>query len=275
MTEVAIGVPVYGRLALAERALRAIDRHTPADVGVIAVDDCGPEPLTAEVVRSAVASGRPVELIRHERNRGFVGSVNHLFEAAGRSDIVVVNSDVEVLSGWFEGLAAALHAAPDAPVASASSLADNGGILSVPELSASVTDDQLEQLRRKLPAAADIPVAVAHCTWFARTAIEQVGGFDARFAPGYGEEVDWSLRAAAAGFVHRAALGSYVLHEGSASFGAAAGLLSLQRRHEAVLLRRYPSAWWGIRRFARRTDTELAVARGAIARYVSGVKPDA
>ena len=274
MADVTIGVPVYGRLDLAERALRAIDRYTPPDVAVIALDDCGPQRLTSELVAAALVSGRSFELVLHERNRGFVGSVNHLFELAGRSDVVVVNSDVEVLPGWLDGLRAAMLATSDKPVASASSLADNGGILSVPGLGAGLTVAQLEQLRAGRPAAAGVPVAVAHCTWFARAAVERIGGFDQRFAPGYGEEVDWSLRAAAAGFAHHAALHSFVLHQGSASFGDGAGLLSLQRRHEALLLWRYRRAWFEIRRFARNPDTELAVVKKQIATYLSGVKSD-
>jgi GT2 family glycosyltransferase len=274
MTDVVLGMPVFGQLELVRQALSALDAHTPVGVELIVIDDCGPQRLDDRSVAQCLPSGRAWRLLRHDANRGFVGSVNHLFDLAGQRDVVVVNSDVTVLPGWFQALAAA---ASSERVASASSMADNGGILSVPALAEQLTAAQLEDLRNQLETAAPIPVAVAHCTWFSRGALAAIGGFDERFSPGYGEEVDWSLRAGQAGFIHRAALGSFVRHAGSASFGAHRELFTLQRRHEMLLLLRYRRRWFAIRRFARDPHTELARGKARIARYIgtvtSGSKP--
>lgn len=272
MTDVVIGMPVYGRVELALAGLRALDAHTPIEIGLIVVDDCGPVRLAEADVRAQLAAERPCTFVAHESNQGYVGSVNDIFGRAGRTDVIVMNSDVQVLPGWFEALAGAICEGPTT-VASASTMADNGGILSIPELAtAAAADPQvLERLRAEVTRSAEIPVAVAHCTWFTRAAIDRVGEFDQRLAPGYGEEVDWSLRACDAGFTHRAALHSYVRHAGSASFGAARGLLSLQRRHEALLLWRYRRRWFALRRFARDDRTELAIARMTIARFLAGM----
>jgi GT2 family glycosyltransferase len=267
-------MPVFGQLDLVRTTLSALDAHTPADIELIVVDDCGPQRLDEQSIAESVPSGRAWRLVRHQTNRGFVGSVNHIFEHAGDRDVVVVNSDVTVLPGWFDALSAATSGDR---VASASSMADNGGILSVPELVQDITPGQLEDLRGRLVPAAPIPVAVAHCSWFTRAALDEVGGFDERFSPGYGEEVDWSLRAVAAGFAHQAALGSFVRHARSASFGTSKAPFSLQRRHELILLMRYRRRWFEIRRFAREPDTELARGKETIARYMkavtSGSKP--
>lgn len=254
---VVIGVPVYGRLELVRTCLAAIDRHTPIDVGMLIVDDCGPERLTEDLVAGALCSGRPWTLIAHSANRGFVHTANEIFELTEPHDTLLVNSDVEVLPGWFEGL---VEASADERTASASSLADRGGILSVPNLSRGASQDDLARVRSTVGSTAQIPVAVAHCTLFGRKALAAVGGFDVRFSPGYGEEVDWSLRAARAGLGHVAALGSFVLHAESASFGRATGFMNLQRRHELRLLARYPVSWIRIRRFARNPNTDLAIA---------------
>lgn len=264
---VVIGVPVYGQLALVRRAIVAIDRHTPVEIDLIVIDDCGPERLTEAALTSWLGSKRRWQLIQHEANEGFVGSANELFQLAGTNDVVVVNSDVEVLPGWFEGLATAITSAGRVTsagrgtgvgqVASASSLATEGGVLSLPELIDAEPSD-LVRVRAEVPASVEIPVAVAHCTWFTRAALDQVGPFDRAFDPGYGEEVDWSLRSSRSGFCHLAALHSFVRHTGNASFGTRAGFWSLARRHEVRLLTRYPIRWLAIRRFVSSRDNEFA-----------------
>jgi GT2 family glycosyltransferase len=252
-------VPVFGQLELVRRCLTALDSQTPIEVPLMLIDDCGPEQLTDELIRDVVRTGREWRLVQNEKNLGFVGSVNEAFQMAGNADVVVVNSDVQVLSGWWQGLVAAIKDTP--AVASASTLADNGGMLSVPALAGSaISADGLARAAACVPLTADLPVAVAHCTYFTRSALDAVGSFDPAFAPGYGEEVDWSFRAKRKGFRHVAALHSYVLHERAASFGTRSGLMTLQRRHEFRLLTRYPSAWFAVRRFARSPGTDLARA---------------
>ena len=252
-----IGIPVYGRLELLQRAVRALDRHTPVEVELVLIDDCGPDRLTEPVLTSWLTSERAWRLISHQTNLGFVGSANELFELSADSDVIVLNSDVEVLPGWFDGLRAAIASDPRA--ASASAMADSGPLLSVPEL-ARLTDLQpaLAAVRKAVPVVAEVPVAVGHCTWFSRRALAQVGPFDRAFDPGYGEEVDWSQRAGRAGWIHLAALHSFVLHAGGASFGKRRRWLA--RWHELRLLLRYPVRWWQLRRFVADPATDLAQA---------------
>ncbi len=265
-----IVVPVYGRLELLAKCLRAIDDHTYVSVPVLVIDDCGPEPVDEGAVREAMPSGRQFTLVRHDRNVGFVATVNDGFARCPGSDVVVVNSDVCVLPGWLVALREALGEKPD--TATASTVADHGGILSVPALGAlrdaapQVVRQRIEQARRSTAVAVEIPVAVAHCTYFARHALAEVGGFDLAFSPGYGEEVDWSLRASQAGWRHVVALHSFVWHDEGASFGASAARDRLRRRHEARILARYPRSFVRIRRFARDASSPLATELGALAR---------
>src|SRR5690606_39271689 len=65
-----------------------------------------------------------------------------------------------------------------------------------------------------------IPTGVGSCLLIRREALEVVGGFDVdAFGLGYGEEVDFCLRAAAAGFVHLLDDATFVFHRGQSSFG--------------------------------------------------------
>ena len=71
-----------------------------------------------------------------------------------------------------------------------------------------------------------------------REAIEVLGGFDEEtFGQGYGEEVDFCLRASRLGFAHLVEDSTFVFHHGGGSFGAGrqAGLA----RGSALLHGRY------------------------------------
>jgi GT2 family glycosyltransferase len=261
---------VYGRLELLAQCLRAIDDHTFVSVPVLVIDDCGPQPVTEAVVRESLPSGRRFTLVRHERNEGFVATVNDAFARCAGSDVVIVNSDVTVLPGWLGALREALDESP--ATATSSAVADHGGILSVAGLGAlrdkppDVVRAVIGRARRATAVAVEIPVAVAHCTYFTRQALAEVGGFDVAFSPGYGEEVDWSLRATQAGWRHVVALHCYVWHDEGASFGANPARDRLRRRHEARILARYPRSFVRIRRFARDPSSALAKELGALSR---------
>jgi len=261
-------VPIYGRIPLAVRCLEAIDRTVDAAVRVLVVDDCGPQRVTSDdVSRALERSQRPWHLEVNKENLGFVRTANWAFELLAEDDVVLVNSDAEVLPGWWEGLRAA---AQTARVATVSSLTDQGTILSVPKLR-SLDGSDVVAIRSVVADAgvqaqvAEVPVAVGHCVYFRRTALDEVGRFDEVFSPGYGEEVDWSLRARRKGWRHVAALDSFVLHEGEGSFASAPQRRqALIRRHEARIAARYPREFVGIRLFARRKRTALAVAKQRI-----------
>ncbi|GAB3444441.1 hypothetical protein GCM10027517_24090 [Phycicoccus ginsengisoli] len=242
-------LPVYGQVEKAARALRALDRWTSADVPLLVIDDHGAERVDAAWLTDVVSPGRPTTLVSHEENLGFVRTVNEAFAVREGRDVVVVNSDVVVFEGWLEGLTAA---AWDSRTASVTATANRGSVASLPGASELQGPDQLEPLasraRSRAEPARELPVAVGHCVLLTSRALSEVGNFDEAFSPGYGEEVDWSIRAARAGWRHLAAPSTLVWHDGAASFGRRKWL---QRRHELLLLRRYPREFTALRTQAR------------------------
>ena len=131
------------------------------------------------------------------------------------------------------------------------------------------------QLRRPRRAcASDVgPAAPAaahrggHCFYVRRSALDLVGGFDEAFAPGYGEEVDFSQRCLAMGLHHVLADDVLVLHHGGASLGVGGGRNPVQDEHEAILTARYPSYPSAVREAEDKRGMlarSLAVARRAI-----------
>ena len=80
---------------------------------------------------------------------------------------------------------------------------------------------------------------VGFCMLVTRAALDACGGFDEEtFGRGYGEEVDFCLRASALGFTHRVEDATFVYHRGGGSFGEARQ--EAMNRASALLRQRHP-----------------------------------
>ena len=95
-----------------------------------------------------------------------------------------------------------------------------------------------------------------------------VGPLDERYSPGYGEEVDFSLRAAEAGFVNYLVPGVAVHHEGSGSFGV--DRAALIRRNARVVQERYPYVWL---RAGESESSESTALAGLLATISTALRP--
>jgi GT2 family glycosyltransferase/glycosyltransferase involved in cell wall biosynthesis len=248
--DVVVCVPLYGAHDEFKRCLRSLLRHTRVDVPILIADDADPDPAAYEWVRELVSAGalrHTVHWLRQERNQGFPGNCNAAFAASASADVAVVNSDCEVAAAWLEGLRAAAYV--DTNVASATALTNNGTIVSVPYRNrpqASLPQDvafelaaaRVRELSPRLHPR--IPTIVGHCFYVRRDALDLVGDFDETFAPGYGEEVDFSQRCVSMGLQHVVADDVFVLHRGGASLDADGAPHPGQARHEEIVRARYP-----------------------------------
>jgi GT2 family glycosyltransferase len=189
------------------------------------------------------ADGR-IRLVRNQRNQGFVASVNIGIAAAGTHDVVLLNNDTEVASGWLKRIAGHAYASPR--VASVSPFSNNATICGYPSKYSSppafgLTVTALDAACHATNAgrSVELPTTNGFCMYIRRAALADVGLFDVEsFGRGYGEENDFCLRATARGWRHLLACDTFVYHEGSVSFGAAA--TAAQEQGMAVLGQHYP-----------------------------------
>lgn len=244
-------VPVYRGVEETRACLESVLRHASGDRGaeLLIIDDASPEPgMAAGLDRIAASSDPeiPITLVRNDENAGFVAAVN---DGLGRTtgDVVLLNADCIVTAGWLDRLAGA--ADEDSDVATVTPLTNSGSICSLPadiieafelhgptpridECAAFVAEHSLQLLP-------EIVAGVGFCMYITRQAIEQCGLFDEEsFGPGYGEEVDFCLRATRLGFRHLAEDSTFVYHRGGVSFAESGS----QRRAEGsrTLHSRYP-----------------------------------
>ena len=237
-------IPVYRGLRHTLACIESVLASKPRTTRVLVIDDASPEPELSAAL-DALHRRRRIQVIRHVENRGFPVAANAGLRACAGRDVVLLNSDTLVPPGWLDRLRAAAYAAAD--IGTVTPLSNDATILSypdrdggnpVPNLAEVAALDALAQ-QANGGALADVPTAVGFCMYLRRDCLDAVGLFrEDCFAQGYGEENDLCLRARHLGWRSVAALGVFVGHVGSASFGAARRHLAA--RNMAVLNRLHP-----------------------------------
>jgi len=275
MNPVSVVIPVYNAPRELECCLASVYSTVPGDTEVVVIDDASPDPSTAEVLRRW-RERLPVNWKFHvnQKNRGFVATAN-LGMRLTQNDVVLLNSDTEPAPGWLQGLQRCLSSDP--LIATATPWTNNGEIASIPGFC------QVNPVPPDASAVAgviarsgaaiypELPTAVGFCMAISRSAIDRIGVFDeVLFGKGYGEENDFSMRAAQAGMRNVLCDDVYVVHLGGRSFGPI-GLKpdesSMQR-----LLSRHPDYLRQVQAFiesdplaARRTAIIDAMDRAGVA----------
>ena len=226
----------------------------------------GPGQEDARQALGQVPAGSNLLVLENAQRRGFVASVNKGMAASDR-DVVLLNSDTEVIARWLDKLQDAAYSDP--AVATVTPFSNDATLCSLPRpfaanaLPAGLDVDGFgrvveERSRREYPR---IPTGVGVCLYIKRKVLDAIGAFDeARFGLGYGEESDFCARALAAGFVHVLDDATFVYHAGRRSFGASREARA--RRAARVMRRLHPAYMPTIAAFMR--EDPLRAARDRV-----------
>ena len=234
-------IPVYrGReetLACISSVLATIGE----DARVIVVDDATDDAALAAALDRLHVAGR-ITLLRNRVNQGFVASVNRGMSVHTAHDVVLLNSDTLVFDDWLTRLRVTAYSG--SAVGTVTPLSNSGSITSYPYAQGAQVSPEFAAALHAMAGAThpgrsvEIPVGVGFCLYIRRDCLRAVGEFDAVFGKGYGEEVDFCLRARRHGWSQRLAADVYVYHAGGLSFGGRrAALLERSRR---IINLRYP-----------------------------------
>jgi GT2 family glycosyltransferase/glycosyltransferase involved in cell wall biosynthesis len=268
---IAVIVPIYDAPQETERCLRSLLRHTPNTVRIILIDDASLDSRIGELLERYSAH-RNISIYRNVENLGFTRTINLGIIAAGRADVVILNSDTEVTPFWLRNLRRAAYSGPR--VATATPFSDNAGTFSVPvrdianQLPVGFDLDACARLvtrgsQRHYPI---VPTGNGFCMYMRRDAVDEVGMLDAEAFPrGYGEENDFCMRAVRAGWDHVIDDATLIHHARAASFGSERTELLMAGR--AQVDRRYPEYKAAVRAFY--ADPVVAKAREAVVASLS------
>ncbi len=218
-------VPVFNAFEQLQACLDSITRTVPSDAGVLLIDDASTDKRVQPLLQAWVDVAKPCQATDPARGkpRGFVATANHGMRLA-ETDMVLLNSDTEVTSGWLQNLAECLDS--DDSIATATPWSNNGEIVSIPGFCMSNPvprdPDAIAKLIKSCghPVYPEMPTAVGFCMAISQRAVKRIGLFDERtFGLGYGEENDFCQRAEQAGLRNVLCDDTYVVHHGGASFG--------------------------------------------------------
>ncbi|MBB2184791.1 glycosyltransferase [Gluconacetobacter liquefaciens] len=275
--QVAVIIPVYRGYEVTRTCITLVLQHRGPNERIVIVNDCSPdERIIAFLDTLAGLDG--VTVLTNARNGGFTFSANRGLRAVERDeDAILLNSDTLPPPHWIAALRRTVYRAPD--IGTATPLSNAATIFSYPNAHGQnpvpAYEEVIETAERlaacENDALIDVPTAHGYCMYIRADCLHQTGLLrEDVFAQGYGEENDFSRRAAALGWRHVACLQTFVGHAEGQSFSAVRN--DLIRRNLATLNGLHPGydrmvQVWQARDPLRplRRDLDLSRLRHAIA----------
>lgn len=204
------------------------NRSFPYEITI--VDDGSDEKTKVLLEDYQKATG--CRLIRNEYSLGYTKSANLGLKSADTDYVVLLNSDTIVTDSWVEKMLQCCSTHTNTGIVSP--LSNAASYQSVPEIKDSDTGDwKINQLPKGInvemmnmivnkSSQKRYPKVFAlngFCFMISRAVIAAIGYLDEKnFPRGYGEEVDYCIRARKAGFDLRIVDDTYIFHEKSKSF---------------------------------------------------------
>lgn len=228
-TTIDILVPVYNGLQYFDALFTSILQNTTIPYRLIIANDKSSDPRVSEYLTDLVKNnpGVNIQLVQNEQNLGFVRTVNKLSSLA-QNHFVILNTDTEVPPQWLERLMAPIFNNPK--IASTTPFTNAGAICSFPNF---LEDNPIFQNMDVASLDAffqsvnfeknvvEIPTGVGFCMGINKKTCDQIGMFNEIFGKGYGEENDWCMRAAQAGYKNIMVPNLFVYHKHGGSFTSA------------------------------------------------------
>lgn len=247
-------LPIYNSPNETSRCIDSIMRSTNINMfNLYLLDDCSTDSKISDITNFYSSKYRNCKVIRNKKNLGFPNNVNNGIHISD-NDVVILNSDTIVTENWLERLYLASISRNN--IGAVGPLSNYGIISSVPTVYPEVNNKiNINQIIKYLHSYGnsiypETPVLIGFCMYITRKAINDVGTFDsATFKKGYGEEVDWCLRARKRGYKLIIADDVFVYHEGGISFGKEKE--SLLKTSAELINERYPYYQKDVKTFER------------------------
>jgi len=238
---VLILIAAHGSAEKLRACLDSLVRHAPANCTVAVLDDATPDDSVSAVCHAVKRDYPELLYLRSSANRGFVRTCNWGLEELWRpgSDLLLLNSDTEVTSGFLQEMQAVLHLHEKHAVATPRS--NNATVFSVPYtggLSGAESYRLWQDVRHLLPRYHVAPTAVGFCMLIKGEVLERFKLFDEAYGLGYNEENDFVCRINRYGYSAIAANWAFVFHDEGASFGLRR--VELKKTNDKILSQRYP-----------------------------------
>jgi GT2 family glycosyltransferase len=198
--KVSVIIPIHGKIAYTLACLRSIARHGAiAPFDIIVVDDASPDDSI-----EALSHVAGLQVVRNLANLGFIASCNAGAAVARGDQLLFLNNDTQVTTGWLDRLLDCFDEERECGIAGSrlvypdGRLQEAGGLVYADGSSWNYgrfekRDDPRFLYRR------DADYVSGAALMIEAKLFHQVGGFDTRFAPAYCEDIDLAFAVRAAG----------------------------------------------------------------------------
>lgn len=245
-------VVTFNQLAYTRMCVDSVLRRTDEPIELIFVDN-GSTDGTVDFLQTIPRA----TLLRNPSNQGFARAVNQGLRTAKGDQILLLNNDVIVTTGWLTGLLEGLYSAADMGLIGPVSNCVSGQQQVPPGYSVLSSLDGFAWERQKRPQWIVTSRLVGFCLLFRRSVLQQIGDLDERFEIGCFEDDDFCRRATAAGYRLSIANHIFVHHFGSATFrGAGISLASVMQQNG----QRFAEKWSTNQSFTDRNRKDSATA---------------
>ncbi|HEV3261711.1 MAG TPA: glycosyltransferase, partial [Gemmataceae bacterium] len=235
-----IVIVTHNELAYTRQCIESIRQYTDEPYELVFVDN-GSTDGTPDYLRSLP----DVKVLVNQENRGFPAAVNQGIEAATGKQILLLNNDTLVTTGWLRCLLQALHSDSHIGLAGPCSNQVSG------EQEVRVRYDDLGGLdgfawdwsKAHDQQRVDTDRLVGFCLVIRRELIDTIGLLDERFGIGCFEDDDYCRRALQAGYRAVIARDAFVHHFGGRTFiGSGVDFRALMEKNQELFRAKWEQA---------------------------------
>jgi GT2 family glycosyltransferase/LmbE family N-acetylglucosaminyl deacetylase len=192
---VSVVIPAYNQVEYTVCCLASIQKYLPrCTFEIIVIDDC-----STDQTEKLVGSIPNIRYFKNEQNLGFLHSSNKGAALARGKYLMFLNNDTQVSAGWLDALLDAFTAVPGAGAVGSKLIYPSGYLQ---EAGVALKRDGTVELiglndhpdKAQYNSLREVDHCSAASLLMERAMFQDLGRFDKRYAPGYYEDSDLSLR---------------------------------------------------------------------------------
>ncbi len=232
-----IVILTHNQIEYTRLCVESIQRYTDEPYELVFVDNASTDG-TLDYLDSLMG-GR---VIRNSENRGFPAAANQGIRAALGEQVLLLNNDTIVTTGWLQRLLRALRSAPDIGLAGPCS----NFVGSEQQIPAAYNDlSGLDGFawswgKQNDAIRIDTDRLIGFCMLIDRNVIDRIGLLDEQFGIGCFEDDDYTRRALAAGFRAAIARDAFVHHFGGRTFtGMGVDFAAVMRNNQELFQKKW------------------------------------